>query len=233
MIMQMWPINDVSIRTDILVHLLRTRFSTRVLHTFSDEVGPVQVAEGKLLQALITVCRPAVVVEFGFGRGHSARWLLGALPRHSQLYSYDISNDAKNIARRAFGKRNNFFFVQKSQADFSPADVDGRQVDLVFLDALHDLETNKLTFQRLLAALADSALVVIHDTGTWMTLPTGVSEDWEAWLSTGEYQHQRDERLFVNWLRTSHSEFAQIHLHTTDVFRHGLTVLQRSGPLQV
>jgi hypothetical protein len=50
-------------------------------------------------------------------------------------------------------------------------------------------------------------------------------------LTRDEYEHQPDERAFVNWLLDEHPELRQIHLHSRRTVRGGLTLLQRSSPL--
>jgi predicted O-methyltransferase YrrM len=201
--------------------------------------GPLQRDEALLLHALVRVLRPKVVVEFGFLGGHSALNFLTALPPGSRLYSFDIDPHSEAAARNFFGDRGDFRFLRKSQAHIAAADVDGGPIDLVFLDASHDLELNRRTFERLQDLLAEDAVVVVHDTGTWT--PAHMRElhrdyaaaepDW--WISGEEYAHQPDEREFVNWVREAHPRFAQVNLHTQRALRHGMTVLQRSSALPV
>ncbi len=40
-----------------------------------------------------------------------------------------------------------------------------------------------------------------------------------------------DERAFLNWLLDEHPEFSQIHFHSRQTVRCGITLLQRSAPL--
>jgi predicted O-methyltransferase YrrM len=202
-----------------------------------DASGPLQRDEALLLHALVRVMRPKVVVEFGFLGGHSAMNFLTALPPSSRVYSFDIDPACGTTARRFFGNRPNFRFICKSQTDITPADVDGGPIDFCFLDASHDLALNRATFERLLGLLAPEALVVVHDTGTWSRphmedVHRGFADARpDLWIDEGEYAHQPEERQFVNWVRETYPEFAQVHLHSRETVRHGTTVLQRSRAL--
>ncbi len=199
--------------------------------------GPLQRDEALLMHALVRVLRPKVVVEFGFLAGHSAMNFLTAVPSSTRFYSFDIDPACATTARRFFGNRPNFRFICKSQTEITAADVDGGPIDFCFLDASHDLELNRATFERLLPLLSSDAVVVVHDTGTWKPqhMRPVHRELAEAepgwWVDHDEYAHQPEERQFVNWIRETHPEFAQLHLHTHATVRHGITMLQRSRAL--
>ncbi len=196
--------------------------------------GPIQRDDALLLFALARNLRPATVVEIGFLFGHSAFNFLRALDADARLYSFDVDPIAVEHARR-LSRDPRFVFRNKSQDTIDSADVDGRKIDLVFLDGAHDLAVNQLTLQRLEPLLAERALVVIHDTGAIARQampiePLAPGNAAEHWVGD-EFEHQPDERAFVNWLQQEHPDFAQIHLHSRRVFRHGMTLLQRSAPL--
>jgi predicted O-methyltransferase YrrM len=205
------------------------------------DIGPVQRDEALLLYALTRVLRPRVIVEMGFLYGRSALNFLQAMPEGARLHSFDISEGAEEVARTQFAGAPNFTFHRTSQTDIEPAHVGGEPIDLVFLDAAHDLELNQRTWERLQTMLAPRATIAVHDTGTWSRKRMLAQHDAYAatagtqagWLSDDEYQHQRDERLFVNWILETHPHFGTVHLHTTDTLRHGLTLLQRRDPLPV
>lgn len=104
----------------------------------------------------------------------------------------------------------------------------------MFLDGGHDLAVNQATFERLIPLLSDRAVIVVHDTGAiprslWPAghLALAITAGWAG----DEFEHQPDERAFVNWLLDCYPEFSQIHLHSRRAFRHGMTLLQRSAPL--
>jgi hypothetical protein len=196
--------------------------------------GPIQRDEALLLHALVRVLRPKVVVELGFHRGHSAANFLLALPPEGKLYSFDVAPEAAAFAEQHFVGVRGFTFRLKSQADLEPADVDGGPIDFILFDAAHDLSLNKATFLRVRPLLSPAAVIAVHDTGTWSrTHMTPSLLEWSlgrsgGWLSTSEFQPWVEERRFVNWLREEHPALAQMHLHTLNTLRHGLTLLQGS-----
>jgi predicted O-methyltransferase YrrM len=192
--------------------------------------GPVQRDEALLLHALVKAIRPQTVVEIGFLHGHSAFNFLRALDRSARLYSFDIEPAAGDLARAA-AHDPRLEFRLRSQEQITASDLDGRTVDLVFLDGAHDLALNRATFENLLPLLAEDALFVVHDTGAFD--PSAIPEEWgvdpEA---VGEgIEHQPEERAFVNWLLDMHPEFAQVHVHSRNFIRHGMTLLQRTRSL--
>jgi len=176
--------------------------------------------------------QPRTLVEFGFNRGDSALNFLRALPQTSEVFSYDISEVSQNLAQTLATQYPNFHYYHKSQTEFSPSDVAGRPVDFVFLDAAHDLPINQETWQAIEPALSDDAIIAVHDTGTWRRehfLPIHDELSRQApdrWLNSSEFQHQLDERRFVNWIVTS-TDFVAVHFHASSVLRHGLTILQK------
>lgn len=209
------------------------------LRFFKEEAacGPIQQEEALLLFALVRVLRPRVVVEFGFHRGHSALNFLLALPPDGELHSYDISEGAAQMASQLFAGAARFHYHHKPQESFLPADVGGREIDLVLLDAAHDLDLNVATFEKLRPCLAPRAILAVHDTGTWWRAHMRHEHlAWAAdrphgWLSAEEYAPWDEERRFVNWLRETHPDLSQLHLHSYRALRHGLTLLQASGRL--
>jgi predicted O-methyltransferase YrrM len=203
---------------------------------FYDEatVGPLQRDEALLLFGLVRVMRPLTVVEIGFYRGHSAYNFLAALDDEARLYTFDLDPGCDAIAERRFGDEPQVVYRRRAQQELTAEDVDGRPVDLVFIDGAHDLALNQETFGRLLEMMTPRAVVAVHDTGT---VPRRLMPSWFAeavpagrWVGDA-YEHQADERAFVNWLREAHPAFAQIHLHSERTPRSGLTLLQRSQPL--
>lgn len=196
--------------------------------------GPIQRDEALLLHALVRHIRPETVVEIGFLFGDSAFNILRALDANARLYSFDIDPACADFARARCGHDPRFVFRNRSQDKLTREDIDGHLVDFLFLDASHDLAHNQATFDRLLTLMASRAILVIHDTGSIpraITLPGDFTLDLtERWVGN-EFEHQPDERAFVNWLLETHPEFSQIHLHSTRAYRHGMTLLQRSLPL--
>jgi predicted O-methyltransferase YrrM len=196
--------------------------------------GPVQREEALFLYSLLRVVRPRTVVEIGFLTGRSALNFLCALDDDARLYSFDIDETCAARARDLFGHEPRFTFRTRSQAELTPDDIDGREADFVFLDASHDLDLNRSTFSRLLSLMAPNAILAVHDTGT---IPRHFVRSGHIWLesNTGWIDDERevmpDERAFLNWLLDEHPEFAQVHFHSRQTVRCGITVLQRSAPL--
>ncbi|CAE7705267.1 lig-1 [Symbiodinium sp. CCMP2456] len=128
-------------------------------------LGPVQDDEALLLYSLVRALRPRTIVEFGTSNGFSALNWMHAIAEDpdARVFSYDIL--PYPAARALEDSDPRFFFHQKSQADFEPADVDGRPIDVAFFDAGHLIEYSLKAFERLHPALAPNALVAVHDTG--------------------------------------------------------------------
>jgi predicted O-methyltransferase YrrM len=202
---------------------------------YGEEVsGPIPRDEALFLHAVLRVIRPETAVEIGFLRGDSAFNLLRALDADARLYSFDNDRACAEIAKQRFGDDARFTFRTRSQEALEPSDLDGRAADFVFLDAAHDLVLNQRAFERLLPLMAPRAIVAVHDTGAVpeALVPKGhpARELSNRWADDG-FEHQPEERAFVNWLLEQHPEFSQIHFHSRRVVRHGLTLLQHSVPL--
>lgn len=207
---------------------------------FYDEdnaVGPVQRDEALLLFALTRVLRPQVVVEVGFLGGQSSFNFLQALAPGARLYSFDIDPTAERIARETFEAFPNFRFRRVSQEAITPEHVDRQKIGLLFLDASHDLDLNQRTFDRLAPMLEDDGVLAVHDTGAWRRQQFGqlhqaVAREYpQLWASDDDFEHRREERRFVNWVLEERPGYAQLHLHSRHTLRHGMTLLQRRGPL--
>jgi predicted O-methyltransferase YrrM len=202
-----------------------------------DEItwGSVQRDEALVLHALVRAVRPQTVLEIGFLHGDSAFNFLCALDEGARLYSFDTDPESSRLARERFGHDPRLVFRSRSQDELTADDLDGHRADFVFLDGAHELDINQTTFDRLLPLMTDEAIVAVHDTGTIprKLTPSGhwTLELSERWVDD-EYEHQPDERAFVNWLLDEHPEFSQIHLHTGRAFRHGMTLLQRREALK-
>lgn len=138
------------------------------------------------------------------------------------------------ISKQFFQKDDRFHCIFKSQDQFPPGDIDNRPIDIVFLDASHDLEVNRKTFLRILPCLSDSSLLIIHDTGLWnKEFFTEVHQAFAKsgqvgkWLDSERFAHQPDERFFVEWIIKEFPDFRAIFFHSDTCLRHGLTVLQK------
>lgn len=204
--------------------------------------GAVQPEEAMLLYSMVRVIRAKTIVELGFFRGQSTFNFLRAMDEDAALYSFDIDPYAAAVARTLYAADPRFHFKLKSQTEITQADIDGRGIDLLFIDASHELKLNQQAFDAIGPLLAPRAVVVVHDTGTWSKASI-VQSSWATdfaanrpasnWVSDHRFAHQPDEREFVNWINREHSRFSQVHFHSNAVLRHGLTVLQAGGPLSV
>lgn len=129
-------------------------------------LGPVQDDEALLLYSLVRVMRPRTILEFGTSNGFSSiNWLYAiADDPEARVFSYDILPYPNALLLEDADPR--FVFVQKSQADFDPADIDGRPVDIAFFDAGHLVEYSVKAFERVVEfSLSPQAIVAVHDTG--------------------------------------------------------------------
>jgi predicted O-methyltransferase YrrM len=217
----------------------RNATNTNHLTTYREEnvMGPLQREEALTIFSLVKMTRPQTIVEFGFHCGHSAFNFIQAIDPTACLYSFDIADESEQIARDYFSHFPNFQFKKKSQADFNKGDVEGRMIDFVLLDASHDLALNKMTWEALAPCLSPTAIVAIHDTGTWVKKFHGeghrsyAKDEPGNWLNDEEYQHCPDERRFVNWVADSYPEFQVLHLHSLHCIRNGITLIQKQRKL--
>lgn len=202
----------------------------------TDALGPLQRDEALLLYGTLRALRPQTVVEIGFCQGRSAFNFLRALDPSARLYSFDIDPQSAALADDLFGHDPRFRFTLRSQDSITASDIDERVIEFLLIDASHELGLNQRTFTALEPLFASRAIVAIHDTGTWPRehLPVFHAEhasgEPDHWLGD-EYEHQPDERAFVNWIADAYPSFGQIHFHSTRTLRHGLTMLQAGGPL--
>jgi predicted O-methyltransferase YrrM len=217
-------------------HPRRRRGAPDVAHlAYYDELswGPVQRDEALFLHGLVRAVRPQTVVEIGFLRGASAFNFLRALDDGARLYSFDIDPASAEVARSRFGHDRRLFYRERSQDAITAQDIDGRVAEFVFLDAAHDLALNQATFEKLLPLMAEDAILAVHDTG-WFhpaVMPDHWTRDVGPERAAQGLEHQPEERAFVNWVLETHPEFSQVHIHSRRTMRHGMTLIQRGGPL--
>jgi predicted O-methyltransferase YrrM len=214
---------------------------SHILSYREDRIGPVHRDEALFLFGLTRTLRPQTIVEFGFMTGHSAfNFLLAAGP-HCAVFSYDIAGRSEQIARRCLGHFKNFRFIKKPQSDFSPSDIENREIDLCFLDASHDLALNLKTFNLIRPHLAEYGIVAVHDTGVWHRkhfkdhhhtyINSRAGKASGRWIDGEQYQPAVAERAFVNTLLRNYPEFSQIHFHSSNTLRNGITLVQKGVPL--
>jgi Methyltransferase domain len=214
---------------------------SQILAIRETTIGPIHRDEALALFGITRVLCPRTIVEFGFSRGRSALNFLLASGPECRVFSFDIDPGAEEIARRCFGRFKNFRFIRKSQSDFSPDDIENRLIDFCFIDASHDLTHNLKTFELIQPHLAKAAIVGVHDTGVWRRefltdrhyafMDTDFGRRLGRWIDKEQYQQSLADRLFVNRLLQKHPDFSRIHLHSSNTLRNGITLLQKSAPL--
>ncbi|CAE8682326.1 unnamed protein product [Polarella glacialis] len=109
--------------------------------------------------------RPRTIVEFGTSNGFSAiNWLHAiADDPEARVFSYDILPYPSATVLEDADPR--FRFLQKSQTDFEPADIEGRPVEVALFDAGHLVEYSLKAFELIRPSLSPTAIVAVHDTG--------------------------------------------------------------------
>ena len=200
----------------------------------NDVIGPLQKDEAFLLHGIIRTLQPKTIVEFGFHRGFSAFSMLSALNKSSLFVTFDTNPYSKNTFDKYFSQYPNTKFYLKGQEEFSIDDVNGRSIDLVFMDASHNLDLNKQTFNKIRSSLSKNAIILIHDTGLWKKefihkLPKAELEAIEIIELEGGIAHQLDERKFVNWLIDQEPTWNVVHFHSDNTLRHGLSMFSTSS----
>ena len=195
---------------------------------FQSSMGPIQDDEALLLYALVKVIRPKTVVEFGFAFGSSSLNFLKALDKDAKLYSYDIIEWNKNASAFTDSR---FKFHLKSQTDFDLTDVDNRIIDFVFFDDGHIFSVNSKAFNIINDKIALNGILIVHDTGLHRhEYGDGCTCDAPKYCGGA---HQKDERVFINWILDNHPEWQVIQIHSFNFWRHGLTIMQKKYKLGV
>ncbi|GEM_PF-1039013 len=197
--------------------------------------GAAQKEETLFLFSIIKMVRPSIIVEFGFSRGHGSLNFLYAMDHDSKLYSYDISDIAKEIATSTFNDFTNFKYIHKSMLDFLPEDIDNNKIDFLYMDAVVDNDSlNFDTFEKILPNLSENAILAVHDSGTWQKKhfhefhkEYTVKHGGKGWISDEEYQPRPNQRKFVNRVMEKYQDFEIIHLHSERTIRCGITLLQK------
>jgi hypothetical protein len=144
------------------------------------------------------------------------------------LYSYDIIS--WNPSAAAYNDSRLKFHL-KSQMDFNLTDIDNRIIDIAFFDDGHIFDVNTKAFEILTDKMALNAITIVHDTGLHIReFGDGCSCDANKYCGG---PHQKDERLFINWIIDNYPEWQVIELHSFNFWRHGLTILQKKYKLGV
>ena len=173
-------------------------------------MGPIQDDEALLLYALCRVIGIRNVLEFGVGKGDSARNFIAA---GCTVWSVDVNPIAP------LGEYHRM--IHKSAEDVTPEDIQFQHIDLLFFDChvmgqLDCLATLK-------EQISDRTIIALHDTGTHATqLCSWATESRDGWI------HQPVEREMVPILQDM--GYVPFHAHgwlDRVPYRHGLTIVQK------
>jgi hypothetical protein len=185
-----------------------------------EALGPIQRDEALLLYAFARAVGLRRVLEFGAGKGHSARvWLEAGC---DQVFSMDpwISPEVRALAA-AYGDR--LTIIEGDMRTYESS-MTG-PLDLVFFDAAHDPAANLATLARLAEI---PPWILIHDTGTWAAEHMTPAHRAFPGLATpdGGLVHQPGEVIFAAILEKQPG-LQRIDFHSIRALRHGLTLFQR------
>lgn len=119
----------------------------------------------KINYALVRHFKPSTVVEFGTRGGRCTHDILKALIDNGKSYTYrpyELENDLRALAQenisRDFGE-----LAVLIGGDITKATDIPNNIDYLFVDNYHDLETTKWVFETLIKKCVPGALVQIHD----------------------------------------------------------------------
>lgn len=178
-------------------------------------LGPILRSDAALLGAIMNYVRPEVVVEYGSLDGHSA----SVLARFAKVVYCVEADNIRPGLHHTVEANPNVVIVNASMRDWLPPP--GTVVDVGYFDASHDLEDNISAYAKLNQYLSPHALLLCHDTDTWVKHPSQGHID---------FQPTRDkavdgERKWVEWMRDR--GWDRVAFGCKTAFRHGLTILQR------
>ena len=159
----------------------------------------VKPEEANLLAAICIMTNPKVVVEFGTLSGLTAVNFLNSIEPDAVFYTYDL----KKRQEINWIKDKRFNFINKNQTEFEHKDINYQKIDLAYIDASHNFDLNKITYELLKPHFNENALLLIHDTSKNAGRP--------------------DEIQFANFLQTFHQ---RIDFHCDRKGLWGLSAFQ-------
>ena len=189
--------------------------------------GPLQDDEALFLYGFIKVIRPKVIVECGMLTGYSTVNFLKALDADASHFTFDIV--MHNPKSPAFLDKR-FKFVLKSQADFSPADINNQKIDFVYVDNGHYFDVNVEFWKKVIASIQPNGIMAVHDTGLHNRVELPDESVQSCVCDFDEFcgiEHVPPERQFINWVIDNYPEWEVLNFHSFNFYRHGLTFLQR------
>ena len=201
--------------------------------------GPIQRDEALFLYSLCKMVRPGLIVEFGLQDGLSSLNFCIAKDASCFHYGYDLDENSVNKTKEKCKNYKNCFFEKMNCIDFNSSKIGNKLIDICFLDCSHNLEINKICILKILPCLSAQGILAIHDTGNWSKV--GFESAPESFKNSSKLARRfktavsvpavRAEQLTVNWLLESHPEYSQIHFHSKNYFRHGITLIQKKNSL--
>lgn len=194
--------------------------------------GPIQDDEALFVYSVIRVLRPKLAIECGMGHGYSTKNLLSALEPDAKLYTFDI--EILNKKASVFND-SRFKFIKKSQAEFDPNDVGNEKIDLVYMDDGHYFDVNVKFWKRILPYLKPNAVFISHDTGLHLDEIEEYTQNRDCVCEFNRcgWSHCPPERKFINWIIDNYPEWNVINMHSLNIYRHGLTILQKGYKLEM
>lgn len=205
--------------------------NTTFLADYKEEeaIGPVQREEALFLYALTRLIRPRLVVEIGVREGHSTRCFLEA---GATVVAIDIKYNHHILELRRQYRRK-FSFVRQDQGQLTGDEWGKNRIDLCFLDASHNLNANKKTFEAIEPYMNFNSYMVIHDTGIWVREHMTPAHRKFAQANGKDvrwgHMHQPGEIDFIKWLR-ERGKYDIVDLASTNCIRHGMTLVAFKHP---
>lgn len=200
-------------------------------------IGPLQRPEAMLLYSLVLVMRPKRIVELGFYKGDSCTALAAAAKEINRLVGYN------HTIVESYDIRVNQIDVDVILKDYPNTIINmmdqrqvhmvlGPEIDFLFIDAAHNLEINKETWNTLEPKLSSNSVVMVHDTGLWVDAftPSEIPKQGVRGVirqNVTGYFHQPDEVAFVQWITNTYPSWIKMDFMSINAFRHGFTLLQK------
>lgn len=208
--------------TDEFAFLQRYPASEQVL-------GPIQRSEAIAIYGLLRCIRPRRVVEIGFGEGDSTEALLAATADVPDAIV--TSHDIRVSWAHATALKERYPHLIVKEADQGTLKL-SEPVDVLFLDASHDMKLNRAFFENNDAMLTQQTIIIVHDTGLWAQghYDDAALQRFGCRASHRGIQgrfHQPGEVAFVRWLTEDTQEWTRVDIGSSNCFRHGFTILQR------
>ena len=192
--------------------------------------GPIQDDEAIMLYGIVKALRPKTLIEFGFGHGVSSYNFLKALDADAKMFTYDI--EILNKQAESFNDKR-FKFILKSQTEFNPDDFENRTIDFAYLDNGHYFDKEKILFPKLIKQMSETGILVVHDTGLHVDDIVKTNPCTCDFKNLCGVLHCSPERQFVNWISENYPEWQIVNIHSFQVYRHGLTIIQRKYNLSI